>query len=302
MSRLLYPRLPNHFAQELAKSFEDKNVKELSEHHNSSHNEASPSSVGGIPVNESVLVELREKVLSEVKSMGFPETANNLAKQDFDYKIGKLLHKNLNICIGEASRNEVWSFIGCVLMPDIVSWRFPSNQKDRFLGGGRNTFQRLWWRANALYDKSDNDPYNFLKLPEDALVQIMERPNMMSNWELGRAIAKETEKIIQNQNLPTPKDKFWRDACKRIGQRGPIFSYISKSSEELRILAEKCFMESLNSIPSYFYYKGDLKKQFGPFSLAEFKKAIAELEPSKTYFAYKGMKDWKPLNEFNDLS
>ena len=129
MSRLLYPRFPNHFAQELAKSFEDKNVNELLDHHNSSHNEASPSSVGGIPVNESVLMELRDKVLLEVKSMGFPETANNLAKQDFDYKIGKLLHKNLNICVGEASRNEVWSFIGCVLMPDIVSWRFPSIKK-----------------------------------------------------------------------------------------------------------------------------------------------------------------------------
>ena len=74
------------------------------------------------------------------------------------------------------------------------------------------------------------------------------------------------------------------------------------SIEELSILAEQCFIESLHSIPSYFYYVGDQKKQFGPFSLTEFKKAIAKLEPSKTHFAYTGMKDWKPLNEFNDLS
>ena len=148
MSRLLYPRLPNHFAQELAKSFEDKNVNELLDHHNSSHNEASPSSVGGIPVNESVLMELRDKVLLEVKSMGFPETANNLAKQDFDYKIESYSTKSLNICVGEASRNEVWSFIGCVLMPDIVSWRFPLIKRS-FFGWRKKYFSKTMVACNC---------------------------------------------------------------------------------------------------------------------------------------------------------
>jgi hypothetical protein len=55
----------------------------------------------------------------------------------------------------------------------------------------RNTFGRLWWRAYVLRDEADADPWHLLRrLPEDALVQIMERPALSGCPRVARAVAR----------------------------------------------------------------------------------------------------------------
>ena len=73
-----------------------------------------------------------------------------------------------------------WNFLSCDLMPEVVHWRFfhkrdvyqPTKEAliDRYLGGRRNCFQRLWWRAFCLRDlySDENDPMIFLSLLEYA--------------------------------------------------------------------------------------------------------------------------------------
>jgi len=74
----------------------------------------------------------------------------------------------------------VWEFFTSVLLPDVVRWRFPGQGRtveERFLGGIRNVFGRLWWRAYLFHDTSCDDPYQLLKfLNEDEVVSITERP------------------------------------------------------------------------------------------------------------------------------
>jgi hypothetical protein len=91
---------------------------------------------------------------------------------------------------GEALRDDVWSFMSAVLAPDIVCWRFGSSM-ERYTGGIRNTFQRLWMRGRAL-DRGAGHPerWRLLKeLTEDALVQITERPSIGGDPVLSLAVA-----------------------------------------------------------------------------------------------------------------
>src|SRR5690606_10627574 len=87
-------------------------------------------------------------------------------------------------------RNDVWAFIAAVAAPDIVVWRFSSGGAPRFHGGVRNAFQRLWLRGKAL-DRGRDHPQRWLlvrTMPEDAVVQIVERPSLGGRARIARAI------------------------------------------------------------------------------------------------------------------
>ena len=127
----------------------------------------------------------------------------------------------LRMSCGEACRNEVWNFIATILLPDLVTWRFPSQNERRFLGGDRNTFQRLWWRAYLLRESGAHDPWRLIRLPEDALVGLMERPGISSNPNVTRTIARAIVEIVVT--LPSEqREAGWRLAYKLVRQRIPL--------------------------------------------------------------------------------
>lgn len=127
---------------------------------------------------------------------------------------------------GEAARNSVWSFIAIILLPDVVKWRFSSAtgsvSAKRYLGGVRNTFQRLWWRGHVFYDPEKDDPYHYVRvLSEDALVAIMERPGLSSNTRIARSLAEAIHSLESGpEDYPYElRQEIWRNALKRIRQR-----------------------------------------------------------------------------------
>ena len=88
----------------------------------------------------------------------------------------------------EASQDEVWSYLTCCWLLDVAFWRFGADASiDRFIGHlNRNTFRRMWWRAEVLGPDVD-----LAQLGEDELVNIMERPTLFSDRRLARTIALE---------------------------------------------------------------------------------------------------------------
>ncbi|TVR04919.1 MAG: hypothetical protein EA398_00870 [Deltaproteobacteria bacterium] len=91
---------------------------------------------------------------------------------------------------GEALREDVWSFMSCVLVPELVYFRF-GKTRERFLGGSRNTLQRLWLRGR-LFDRGEDHPDRWQlldALTEDALFQLEDRPTLAGDPRLARAIA-----------------------------------------------------------------------------------------------------------------
>lgn len=122
---------------------------------------------------------------------------------------------------GEALRDDVWCFIAVTVAPDIVHWRF-GRSRERYLGGVRNCFQRVWLRARAL-DRGLHHPERWgliEHLTEDALVQITERPSIGADPLLARALA-----------------EGWVRCADRIG-RGRMEAVMRLATLRLRILNE----------------------------------------------------------------
>ena len=146
---------------------------------------------GGTKVNPAQVAQLRARLLRRAKSNGFPSARDRTALSRFDAETSAMLaEQSMLLASGEALRDDVWAFFGVSLAPDIVHWRF-GKERTRYLGGVRNTFQRLWMRGRAL-DRGTDHPERWRlleELTEDALVQISERPSLGGDPLLATAIA-----------------------------------------------------------------------------------------------------------------
>lgn len=145
---------------------------------------------GGSRIDPRQLGQLRKGLLQVAEANGLRATDDRASRAQFDAEMGAALAEVSVLASGEALRDDVWTFIGVTLAPDVVHWRFGS-ARQRYLGGVRNTFQRLWLRMRAL-DRGAGHPERWQllgKLTEDALVQITERPSIGGDPVLARAVA-----------------------------------------------------------------------------------------------------------------
>lgn len=148
------------------------------------------AATGGTRVPPIQLSALRARILEIAQRNGFGNAGGRGGFAKFDAEMAGALNEDPLFTSGEALRDDVWAFIALSLAPDIVHWRF-GNVRQRYLGGIRNTFQRLWMRGQAL-DRGAGHPqrWNLLEeLTEDALVQITERPSLGGDPVLAKAIA-----------------------------------------------------------------------------------------------------------------
>lgn len=150
------------------------------------------TAIGGGQIAFTVLEELRRLLVATARTCGFPERGSVSDRARFDALATAVLADFAPLASGEADRDDVWAFLTTVLAPDVVAWRFVNRSPDRFMGGVRNAFQRLWMRANALdrgTDANENRWELVERLTEDALVQITERPSVGADHRLSRTIA-----------------------------------------------------------------------------------------------------------------
>ncbi|MGX7953563.1 DUF6339 family protein [Tsuneonella sp. HG249] len=150
------------------------------------------TAIGGAQIALMVLGELRTLLVEAARSCGFPERGSVSDRARFDALVTAKLADFPQLESGEADRDDVWAFLTTVLAPDVVAWRFVNRSPDRFMGGVRNAFQRLWMRAHALDRGAEagEDRWHLVEqLTEDALVQITERPSVGADQRLSRAIA-----------------------------------------------------------------------------------------------------------------
>jgi len=227
----LFPRLSFAAARERLQQIKGRAAGDLAASATSDSEDAVYPATGGRRVATQTLQDLREGLLRCARTFGFPESGGGQSVK-FDPEAAGILFQQLPICPGEASRDEVWSFMSICLLPDLTTWRFPDQNDRRFLGGVRNTFQRLWWRAAMLRTDNAPDPWALIRLPEDALVGLMERPGISSNRPVACAIASAIAKLAES--LPTAlREDGWRMAYKLIRQRIPLVNLDAISPAEL---------------------------------------------------------------------
>ncbi|MDE2663822.1 MAG: hypothetical protein OXI39_12570 [Gemmatimonadota bacterium] len=187
------------------------------------------------------LDEVREALLQIARTNGLGAHAEGPSFSRFDAATGAAMGEMPLLESGEALRDDVWTFIGVTLLPDVVHWRF-GEARERYLGGVRNTFQRLWLRAKAL-DRGAEHPQRWgllEELTEDALVQITERPSIGGDPTLARAVA-EAWLRARNHHGRRAMESIMRRAILRVRIWNEIRSLADLPSDLLAPTLDEAF-------------------------------------------------------------
>ena len=214
---------------------------------------------GGQIINDENLEKLRNNVLEKAKEYGFPST-NQKSFLEFEYEVAKILSNWSYLWIdgepsGESFRNDFWSYLSIVLMPDIVSWRwgFPPEGEPtkswsvRFIGGGRNAFQRIFRRILSLdRGPSHEDRFGLIReLKEDDFSNILERTSLGSNSRIAIPLAEEYLAMRQRRKDMKASNqlKIYREATKDLRSYGVVQSLDLIDANNLKELISEVFLK-----------------------------------------------------------
>lgn len=249
---LLYPRLPLAVADNLVLERNGLAVSELVQISNIHHETVKYYETGSkIPSKD--LGKLQNSIRTCAKQYGYPDPANEKDVRAFDIACGELLHQTMQLHPSEASHLEMWVFLTCVLLPDVVRWRFPGNvtTPERFIGSDRglrrNTFGRLWWRAYLLHQPGLENPYKFFDLlHEDDLVQITERNSIAASQILITVFIQAfIEAVTKYDDIP--RRDIMRETIKRVRRLLSFIAFDLLSEEQIRTLIDEQFEQTLLS-------------------------------------------------------
>lgn len=232
---VVLPRLGRASALELLEQYRRLPLDEVADGMPELDPKVTYSPVGGNRIDPSELAGLRADVLVIAREHGMPAAAADTSV--FEAKSARLIHTRLQMTPHEASHDDVWSYVTCCWLLDVALWRFgPDASNDRFVGHlNRNTFRRMWWRAEVLGPEVD-----LAKLGEDELVNIMERPTLFSDRRLARFIALEHVARVE-AGIAVERMRLMREATKRLLRLTPFMSLAGIADEDLRLVVTDAF-------------------------------------------------------------
>jgi hypothetical protein len=202
------------------------------------------SPTGGTRINEQQLRELRFAVVELAGEHGMPKPQNNF--QEFEGRAARLIHRMLPMTPHEFADEEVWSYITCCWLLDVAVWRFGADADTRrFVGDvNRNTFRRMWWRADVLGEEVD-----LTQLGEDELVNITERPTVAADRRVARAVALEFSARVDRGQAES-RSLLMREAMKRLLRLTPFVTFAALDEEAVQLLVENVFTAAAAGIAS----------------------------------------------------
>lgn len=185
--------------------------------------------------------------LREIAKASGSSTQQNRA--EFDHGAAVYLASHSAFFHGEALRNDVWAFIATIIAPDVVTWRFADAGRTRFDGGVRNAFQRLWLRGKAL-DRGKEHPGRWEAVqafPEDAAVQIVERPSLGGRSRVSRAIGASWMEMRKDTPQSLQEDVM-RSAIKILRLQNQIIDLQFLSDDDLRSSIQEAFTKARSAL------------------------------------------------------
>lgn len=234
---LVLPQLSRNDALDLIRGSAELSLQELSESLPIEPPQVTYSPVGGTQLrpDSPEWGVLRSAVVELAQEHGMPDTIRDPSV--FEGRCARVLRDHLRISPYEASQEGVWSYITCCWLMDVARWRWPENgAEQRFYGDvNRNTFRRLWWRAETFGD------LDLTQLGEDEFVAIMERPTLASDPRLARAIADGFLARVRDAGIRVGRMGLMREACKRVIRLTPFIDLGALEDDDLRELISETF-------------------------------------------------------------
>jgi len=249
----LYPRLPQHIAQQTAEALIVQTPTDLIDSWGTTHEALTFAPTGGNRITAEQLKLLRAAVFGVAQGYDYPNLSDQSSARDFDIKCAILLHETMRLHPSEGSHNEVWSFLGCILLPDIVRWRFgDSTDTMRFVGRERgmrrHAFGRLWWRAYLAYNPKWKEPYGLLsRMNEDDLVQVTERSSIAARPALFRSFCVSFA-LATKSHEQLSRRLLMREASKRMYRLLSLTAVEALSEQELKILTDDVFAKTAQAL------------------------------------------------------
>ena len=124
---LLIPQLPAAAAMSLLREIASAGALQSESIDRLDHPQAYTMPTGGTPLQESLLTGLRDAVLAAAGEHGFPD-ARPSGFLAFELKVAEILAGWEPLWIdgrpsGEALRNDCWTFLTVMVLPEVAVWR-----------------------------------------------------------------------------------------------------------------------------------------------------------------------------------
>jgi len=216
---------------------------------------------------EAVVKKLDECLRKNGGNLG--EEPSNTTKVNVENAWARTMHSELPIAPSEAANPEVWHSFSCFYCPHLVSWRWGKYEQPtphfRWYSAeaaNRQTFRRLWWRAELLKDADSAEPYALLeKMMEDELVGFTDQATISMHRAITLEVARQhlanldeesgsawVDKMNKNGELLAPRTEFFRQFQKIVlrtaGQKDPTFI---ESTNQAKEFVEGCLKTAKKS-------------------------------------------------------
>ena len=211
-------------------------------------------------VIEGIVKKLEDCLRKNGGNLG--EDPSNVVKVNVENAWARTLHSELPIAPSEAANPEVWHTFSCFYCPHLVSWRWGKYEQPtphfRWYSAeaaNRQTFRRLWWRAELLMDADSAEPYGLLEsMMEDELVGFTDQATISMHRAITLEVARQhlgnldkvtgsafVDKANKNGELLAPRTEFFRQFQKIVlrtaGQKDPSFI---ESTNQAKAFVESC--------------------------------------------------------------
>ena len=232
---IVLPRIAKHSVTELLESHLGNDIAQISSGMPDLTPTITYTPVGGQRIATSQLEQLRNDMLQLARKHGMPNRI--IEPSVFEGRAAAVLRQALPMSANEASHDEVWSYLTCCWLLDVAVWRFGADaDKRRFIGNvNRNTFRRLWWRAEIIGPDID-----LTKFGEDELVNIMERSTIARDRHLARAVALEFLARV-HEGAADSRMYLMREAMKRLLRLTPLVDFQALNEDQVRAVVDSCF-------------------------------------------------------------
>jgi hypothetical protein len=251
MSGLLYPRLPASVADALVDERMGQPLGELAELAGTSFPLVVYGATGGTKASEAHLSLIRETLMATASDHGYPRQSRPTDLVSFDRSAARALFGVSELIPAEAAVPGMWDFLAIVLLPDIVAWRFPGANRERWRCNDRtrHTFARLWWQAFLLAgeERTAGGMPLLDALSESDLNQIFERRSLSQNSRTTRAVAAAYLECREKYPRVSPRSVL-RDVAPRLLRLRWFISMDSLSDSRLHALFARLFEESARGV------------------------------------------------------
>ena len=220
---------------------------------------------GGDRLTDNQLHLARQAIVALAEEFGFPQkpplSTRNRDYAEFEYRVAEFFSGWSALAGGgeaipaETTRRDWWSYLTLVALPDVACWRWVSETQgnqlrpERFLGGGRNTFQRIHRRLLCLdRGASSADRFGLIRdLKEDDFSAILERPSLSSCPRVAVVLGEEL--LLMRERLSDAgwslgrQQDVYRQSIKDLCAFGIVMAFDLLDADQLRLTVRGAFTD-----------------------------------------------------------